>query len=93
MPPRFYTSPYKNALASPAKVSQFPSIHKQLIRTDELIQNLVFLQREGWWSEIPVSTSAPSDSTDLIKASSEYWIAQGNSSGKSTPLCTFENSI
>ncbi|GAA5985798.1 hypothetical protein JCM5350_005287 [Sporobolomyces pararoseus] len=56
MPPRFYTSPYKNALASPAK-------------------------REGWWSEIPVSTSAPSDSTDLIKASSEYWIAQGNSSG------------
>ncbi|GAA5883524.1 hypothetical protein JCM16303_005463 [Sporobolomyces ruberrimus] len=56
MPPRFYTSPYKNALAAPAK-------------------------REGWWSEIPVSTSAPSDSTELIKAGSEYWIAQGNTSG------------
>ncbi|GAA5960040.1 hypothetical protein JCM3765_006144 [Sporobolomyces pararoseus] len=56
MPPRFYTSPYKNALAAPAK-------------------------REGWWSEIPVSTSTPSDSTDLIKAGSDYWIAQGNSSG------------
>ncbi|GAA5824548.1 hypothetical protein JCM5353_007239 [Sporobolomyces roseus] len=56
MPPRFYTSPYKNALAVPSK-------------------------REGWWSERPVSTSAPSDSADLIKASSEYWIAQGNNSG------------
>ncbi|GAA6062505.1 hypothetical protein JCM10212_006354 [Sporobolomyces blumeae] len=56
MPPRFYSSPYKNAIVSPAK-------------------------REGWWSELPVSSAAPSDSADLIRASSEYWIAQGASSG------------
>ncbi|GAA5860495.1 hypothetical protein JCM1840_000276 [Sporobolomyces johnsonii] len=56
MPPRFFTSPYKNALAAPGK-------------------------REAWWSEIPVSTSAPSDSADLIKTTSEYWLAQGASSG------------
>ncbi|GAA6016484.1 hypothetical protein JCM11491_002336 [Sporobolomyces phaffii] len=65
MPPRFYTSPYKNALAVPAK-------------------------REGWWSEVPVSTAAPSDSTNLIQASSEYWLAQGNSSG-SLVAHTYEN--
>ncbi|GAA5918149.1 hypothetical protein JCM1841_005275 [Sporobolomyces salmonicolor] len=56
MPPRFFTSPYKNALPAPGK-------------------------REAWWSEIPVSTSAPSDSADLIKTTSEYWLAQGASSG------------
>jgi len=79
MPPRFYTSPYKNALAVPSKVSlirSFPFFPLKL--TDELCLE----QREGWWSEIPVSTSAPSDSADLIKASSEYWIAQGNNSGQ-----------
>ncbi|GAA5911257.1 uncharacterized protein JCM6883_001960 [Sporobolomyces salmoneus] len=62
MPPRFYTSPYKNALATPAKSFRVS-------------------QKEGWWSEIPVSTSAPSDSSDLIKATEDYWIAQGSSSG------------
>ncbi|GAA5943332.1 uncharacterized protein JCM15063_000767 [Sporobolomyces koalae] len=56
MPPRFYTSPYKNALATPAK-------------------------REGWWSELPVSTTAPSDSSNLIAATGDYWIAQGSTSG------------
>ncbi|GAA5989689.1 hypothetical protein JCM10908_000589 [Rhodotorula pacifica] len=56
MPPRFFSSPYKNAVATPAK-------------------------REGWWSEIPVATSAPSDAADAIKATSDYWLALGSASG------------
>lgn len=37
-------------------------------------------QKDGWWSELPVSTSL-SDSADGIKAASEYWLAQSSTSG------------
>lgn len=57
MPPRFFASPYKNALATPAK-------------------------KEGQWSELPVSTSANTDASDLIATGGEYWVAQGSVSGE-----------
>ncbi|SCV74346.1 BQ2448_6778 [Microbotryum intermedium] len=56
MAPRFFTSPYKNAVAQVGKI-------------------------DTWWSELPVSTAAASDSADLIKTCSEYWLAQGRTSG------------
>ncbi|BGP70329.1 hypothetical protein NBRC10513v2_003688 [Rhodotorula toruloides] len=56
MPPRFFSSPFKNALATPAK-------------------------KESWWSEIPVANALPSDGCDGIKATAEYWLALGSSSG------------
>ncbi|KAK4048001.1 hypothetical protein OIV83_005035 [Microbotryomycetes sp. JL201] len=60
MAPRFYVSPFKNALANVPK-------------------------RDGWWSELPVSSAAASDSSDLIKTSSEFWLAQGTQAG--TVVC------
>ncbi|KAM0787874.1 hypothetical protein ACM66B_003925 [Microbotryomycetes sp. NB124-2] len=60
MAPRFYVSPFKNALANVPK-------------------------RDGWWSELPVSSAAASDSSDLIKTSSEFWLAQGAQAG--TVVC------
>lgn len=63
MAPRFYASPFKNAVAQTGK-------------------------KDAWWSELNVSTSAASDSADLIKTCSEYFVAQGTSgeslSGPST---------
>ncbi|KAK4705031.1 coronin-7, partial [Phenoliferia sp. Uapishka_3] len=56
MAPRFYSSPYKNAVAQTAK-------------------------KESWWSELPVSTNAYSDSSELIKTSGEYWLAQASAAG------------
>ncbi|KAL8287521.1 hypothetical protein RQP46_003379 [Phenoliferia psychrophenolica] len=56
MAPRFFSSPYKNAVATTAK-------------------------KEFWWAELPVSTNAASESADLIKCSSEYWLAQGSAAG------------
>ncbi|SCZ98655.1 BZ3500_MvSof-1268-A1-R1_Chr3-1g05529 [Microbotryum saponariae] len=56
MAPRFFASPYKNAVAQVGKI-------------------------DTWWSELPVSTAAASDSANLIKTCSEYWLAQGKTSG------------
>ncbi|SGY44572.1 BQ5605_C001g00176 [Microbotryum silenes-dioicae] len=56
MAPRFFASPYKNAVAQVGKI-------------------------DTWWSELPVSIAAASDSADLIKTCSEYWLAQGKTSG------------
>ncbi|KAK4053254.1 hypothetical protein OIO90_004028 [Microbotryomycetes sp. JL221] len=56
MAPRFYVSPYKNALGQVPK-------------------------KDAWWSELPVSSAATTDSSDLIKSTSECWLAQGSQAG------------
>ncbi|GAA5824139.1 hypothetical protein JCM11251_001537 [Rhodosporidiobolus azoricus] len=56
MPPRFWSSPFKNAVAMPAK-------------------------REGWYSELPLASSVPNETSDGIIATGEYWLALGGSSG------------
>lgn len=76
MAPRFYSSPYKNAAAQIGKVDLV-----NLLGAASPLTSFVPLQRDAWWSELPVSTSAASDSSDLIKTCSEYWLAQGSASG------------
>ncbi|KAM0750734.1 DUF1900-domain-containing protein [Meredithblackwellia eburnea MCA 4105] len=57
MAPRFYSSPFKNAVASIPK-------------------------RDEWWSELPISTSAASDSADLIHSTNlNYVVAQASTQG------------
>ncbi|GAA6027168.1 hypothetical protein JCM8097_002450 [Rhodosporidiobolus ruineniae] len=56
MPPRFWSSPFKNAVATPAK-------------------------RESWYSELPLATSLPNETSDGIAATGEYWLALGSASG------------
>ncbi|GAA6011893.1 hypothetical protein JCM10207_003421 [Rhodosporidiobolus poonsookiae] len=38
-------------------------------------------KREGWYSELPLATSLPNETSDGIHATAEYWLAHGASSG------------
>lgn len=81
MPPRFFTSPYKNILATPAKVCCPPPSLPLPPPADTVPPR--HAQREGWYSELPVANSAASDASEVIATTGAHWIAQGSASGAS----------